>query len=148
MNLYHSIQLIWTDFLRHECLSWCELLERGVSAAVNLFRWWTSSKLWLCLHYGPLRSVCLLSGSGDNLLKHVCDVGLMCVCWPVFEWSSSMSLYRMCVCESVFRDVRMERKHLPCSLHLGRGRENVCYQDELMKYGKIITLTAVLMCLL
>jgi len=36
----------------------------------------------------------------------------------------------ICAHMTVFKDGRMERKHLPCSLHVGRGRENVCYQCD------------------
>lgn len=157
MNLYH-VQLIWSVFLRHECLLGCELLERGVSAAVNLFRQRASSRLWLRVYTMDLSGVCLLSGSGDNLLDHVCvcAVGLVCVCWAVFEWGSSVSLY----CMSVFRDVRKERKHLLCSPHMGRERENVHYQcDHALRMnwwnmGKLytgqsrLTVTAVLVWLL
>jgi len=62
----------------------CELLEQSIFAAVNLFRRQVSSRLWLCLYYGPHRSVCLLSCSGDNLLEHVCAVGLVCDCSSLY----------------------------------------------------------------
>lgn len=42
---------------------------------------------------------------------------------------AALCLCTICVRMSVFRDVRKERKHLPCSLHVGRGGENVHYQS-------------------